>query len=253
MVTAASAPARPRAGVRLLGMLLPPGIRRRQRDEWAADLAELGPAERRRYLFWAAWTLPALWVAAGRRGLVPPAPATTVERGPATTVARVLLLALAWPAGSWVLAVPVRLLFHRQLDWLDQPVTIPVQAMFVLGAYSMITGAVGLLLAAGLSLVAVGATQRGRTPRYRGLVILGGLVAVLASIPLAPHAVPYRPGALAFAYPLAAVAAVLFATLSRGPRARLRVALVVAALFAAAVWLAQRSPTGQDLNMLFMD
>ncbi|MFI5906298.1 hypothetical protein [Dactylosporangium sp. NPDC051541] len=255
MVTAARpVTPRPRLAVRLLGVLLPPGIRRRQRDEWAADLADLGPGERRRYLFWAAWTLPALWVAAGRRGLTSPAPAVgAADRGPATTAARVLLFALAWPALSWVLAVPVPLLFHDRLARLETPWTIPVQAVLVLGAYAMISGGIGLVFTFGLSAIAVGATHRARAPRHRGLVLLAGLIGVATAIVLAPHGWPNGPGAQHYAYPLAAVATVVFAFLARGLRGRTRAALVVAALIVAAVWLAQRSPTGQDLNAWFMD
>ncbi|MEU4156929.1 hypothetical protein [Actinoplanes sp. NPDC026670] len=61
-------PAVSRIAVAALARLLPAGFRDRQRAEWSADLLELSPRQRVRYLSSAAWTLPELRAAvrAGR-------------------------------------------------------------------------------------------------------------------------------------------------------------------------------------------
>ncbi|MGW0431261.1 hypothetical protein ACWDV4_01735 [Micromonospora sp. NPDC003197] len=58
-----------RAAVAALTRLLPAGFRDRQQNEWTGDLVALaqhGAAARWQYLFWAAWTLPSLRLAASR-------------------------------------------------------------------------------------------------------------------------------------------------------------------------------------------
>jgi len=224
-----------RIALTVLAGLLPAGFRERQRAEWTGDLLELADstaAARRRYLFAAAWTLPALRGAARRGGLTAP---ETVVGAPATllVLSRVLLVGLGWPVLSYLIAVPARYFLFDvpgrlartggMVDpkdlWPDGWAFValyPVILVLTFGAYVAILGGPLLAGTLGLSSLVVGVRRRGRT---RLALVLGGaavlavvLVSMAGGLPLTV-VTDVDDG---YGLGLLGVAAVLLALLTRG-------------------------------------
>jgi hypothetical protein len=102
-----------RAVVAALSLALPAHFRARQRAEWTADLLILagrGRLARWRYLFAAAWTLPALRAVARRRPADGPEDALAPVSRSVVLVARVLTIVLGWTVVSWAVMLPGRYL-----------------------------------------------------------------------------------------------------------------------------------------------
>jgi hypothetical protein len=249
-----------RLGVHLLAGLLPADLRERQRGEWTADLLDVGDGQAGRYLAGAALTLPSLWLAARRGGYATGLEAT-VGAGPVTgALARLLLVGLGWPVGSWVLAVPVNYLLHHGAgDWKPSGLLLvalfPLLVTLVFGAYAALLGGPFLAGALGIGAAAAGLTRR-RIPvpqrlalALPGLGVAGAAALLIFTGALAPAAEVDR------GYSAAALG--LF-TLSFGLRARrlrspTRVALVLIGLGALAVFTAHHTTLGHTLQTWFMD
>ncbi len=97
-----------RGAIWLLCRFLPEGFRNRQRDEWTGDLIAIGATGQWRYLFAAAWTLPALRAHAGKPGVDRPHTMVLAPPLSVTTLYRVILIGLGLPVLSWLIAIPFR-------------------------------------------------------------------------------------------------------------------------------------------------
>lgn len=96
-----------RGAIWLLCRFLPEGFRTRQRDEWTGDLIAIGATGQWRYLFAAAWTLPALRAHASKPGV--DRPHTMVASSmPAITASRIIVWGLGFPVLAWLIAVALR-------------------------------------------------------------------------------------------------------------------------------------------------
>ncbi|GAB3850792.1 hypothetical protein ACFPIJ_47775 [Dactylosporangium cerinum] len=268
MVTGA-APAALAGGVRLvlaaLTLLLPRGLRDRQRAEWTADLMIMTTG-RRRYLFGAARTLPALRAAARRAGLSRGPTAVAHTSDALRMPAQVLLLGLGWPVLSWVLLVPLSYVLFDipgriassggPVDpkglWPDGGVLfwvlLPVMLTLWFGTYVALAG--GWLLAAtiGLAGAVVGFAGRRIWFAVAGLGLAAGalLAVTVTGLPMFNA----DPGYGAALLGTIAVGLGLFGrSLGRWRRSR----LVVVGLAAVAVLVAHHTALGAEMHAWFLD
>jgi hypothetical protein len=268
-----------RVAVTVLGALLPAGFRARQRAEWAADLVALASGgtqphagQRWRYLFWAAWTLPALRAAARRAGLSGgdrAAGATAKPAGVTVAMARVLLIGLGWPVVSWLVAVPGlyylfdvpgRIVRRGLVDpkdlwptgWLFF-VLYPLIVLLILGTYVALIGGPLLVASLCLAFVAVAVTMRRASGRLRASLAIGGTaVLALALCALSSSMFSADPGNGYFIGVLGAVSIAL-APAGSGLKSRTRIALVLVGLGAAAVCGAQLIGIANPMTTWFLD
>ena len=192
--------------VTALSSLLPAGFRARQRAEWAATCSHSRtvPPACAGGTSWAprpARTLPALRAAAGRNRCADP-PSLPITLGPGaaalTSLARVLLVGLGWPAvRGRLLWVPGRyylydipgtiartgapvdpkdLLPDSPLIYLALPVVLPLQ----FGALVALFGGMLMVMSVALAAIVVGVAQRRRSARHRLILSVAGIVAILS-------------------------------------------------------------------------
>lgn len=257
--------------VRLLCALLPAGCRARQGEEWAGDLVVLAdedPTVRWRYLFGAARTLPSLRNAFRHRDTA----RVEVPAGVRGSVARVLLLGLAWPILSWVLWVPVRYYafgipgrleaggpsgvidpqsvwpFEGTPGWLW-----PLGAVFHLGAWVTVLGGPFLLAAVGVVGSLAAWLWRGRRRAHRAAVAVAALtcvVSVLVWTAVTDGATTHDDGYVAG---LLGATAIVLGTSTGDLRRRTRAALVMLGVAAITVLVSFHTTSGVAMLGWFQD
>jgi hypothetical protein len=258
-----------RMAVMVLCRLLPVGIRSRQRDEWTADLlalADNGARERCRYLFWAGWTLPALYAAARRGGIVgADGPSTVVgASGAVTMLPRIVLIGLGWPVITWLVAVPGHYWLNGVLGhevtaephgWLRLVLLVPM--LILVGVYAAMPGGPFLVGSLGLAAILVGLTRRGENRRLRATAILAGVAAAAFSLSVAfsttynwliasDSETGYSTGAVG-------AAAVVLGLAARRLSLRTRITLALIGLGGVAVLVVQHTATGAAMRFWFYD
>ncbi|WP_020519679.1 hypothetical protein [Catelliglobosispora koreensis] len=194
-----------RGAIWLLCRFLPEGFRNRQRDEWTGDLIAIGATGQWRYLFSAAWTLPALRAHAGKPGvdrphtIVLPTPLSVI------TLYRVVLIGLGLPVISWLIAIPFRYYlldipgifaamaqqqyagpFDPKDLWpMDGPfvVLIPLWVLLMMGAWAVIMSWL-MVTWMGIATLIAGTARRRTGARYRVVTALIGIAVAAAAITL---------------------------------------------------------------------
>ncbi|WP_033343166.1 hypothetical protein [Catenuloplanes japonicus] len=241
--------------IRLLGALLPPGFRDRQRGEWAADLQSLAHdrAARTGYLLGAARSLPALRAAArGHDSVV----LAMSERPSALTAWRVLTIMLTWSVVGW-LCVAYQFeasghgeVVNTELSGLELWLSIPV-GLFSLGGMGAVFGpALGFVTA--LVTVVHAVAERHRDSGHRvgvAATALGILLLVCAQPTLNQLIFSADGDTLA----VLALATLPFMTRRTGLSVGRRVVLGVLALAAVAVVISYQTPWGHDLGVWLRD
>jgi hypothetical protein len=246
--------------VHVLAALLPADLRERQRGEWTADLLDVGDGPAGRYLAGAALTLPSLWLAA-RRGRLATGFEATAGTGPVTgALARLLLVGLGWPIGSWVLAVPVNyLLRHGAGDWKPGGLLLlalfPLLVTLVFGAYAALLGGPFLAGALGIGAVVAGLTRRrSPVPQRLALALPGLAVTGAASLLIFTGAVaPVAELDRGYSAAVLGLFTLGFGLHSRRLRSPTRIALMLIGLGALGVFIAHHTMLGHTLQTWFMD
>ncbi|GIH02578.1 hypothetical protein Rhe02_06450 [Rhizocola hellebori] len=266
-----------RAMIAVLSRLLPAGFRDRQRAEWTGDLVELSAAGARarwRYLFAAAWTLPALRAHAGKPGV--DRPTTIVPPSlTATLLVQKILVGLGLPVVCWLIAVPFRYFlldiparlapdsgmpFDPKDLWpIDGPFIflMPLWVVLSFGAWALIFDwmLVGWL---GVTALLLGLTQRGAGWRSRATSgLIGAAVVAIAlqglgvRIGLGSGSSPYQGMGLATAV-LGGVAIIAGVSM-RGISRRSRVLVLLTGLAAVTIYFWNQTPMGIDMITWYMD
>jgi len=253
-----------RLGVHVLAALLPAALRERQRGEWTADLLDIGDGQAGRYLAGAALTLPSLWLAA-RRGAFATGLEATVGAGPVTgpvtgALARLLLIGLGWPIGSWVLAVPVNYLLHHGTgDWKPGGLLLvalfPLLVTLVFGAYAALLGGPFLAGALGIGAAVAGLTRRRiPVPQRLALALPGvGVTGTAAFLIFTGAVAPVAELDRGYSAAVLGLFTLGFGLHARGLRSPTRIALMLIGLGALGVFTAHHTTLGHTFQTWFMD
>lgn len=270
-----------RAAVWVLCRLLPVGFRARQRSEWTGDLIAIGGGAaiaRWRYLFAAAWTLPALRAQVYRSGLDSPRPGGSAVRASVAVemITKVLYVGLGLPVLSWFIAIPFRYVLldipgrfaHMQENprpfdpmdlWpVDGPfvVLIPLWVALSLGAWAAL---IGPLMSTFVAFVATLVNPKymgaSRFQRVVWAVLGAALLMIITVLTFLSDLVPVLRYAIdrGLSAGLYGCLTVLAAVALRGLSRRRRMALVLVGLGGIAVFVTHQTAVGEAMLSWYLD